>query len=177
MASLSLKGQVNAKKSTIKKVADDADTDTEDERHATPEPPHKNGKANAQLPTPSVSPTGPKKSPGKTRTRAEADIRTGRIIGNAFPLEDFKTNLERGDVVSKALTDMGAVIQEIVEESFSSQRYDEAVSCMKAMRDTALKVGDCRIVFGWPGLRSACRRTMSKYGTSAAYEDLMNDPS
>jgi ATP-dependent DNA helicase 2 subunit 2 len=66
----------------------------------------------------------------------------GRIIGNDHPLYDFKSNIARGDVVTKAVADLGQVIPEIVAESFSSQRFDEALECMKVMRDVALQV--CR---------------------------------
>lgn len=66
--------------------------------------------------------------------------RSNRIIGNLHPLYDFQQNISRGDVVSKAVADLGRVIPEIVEESFSAQRYDEALECMKVMRETCLKV-------------------------------------
>lgn len=149
LASLSLKGQakyasVGGKVTRAAKKTSDNSSDTEDEDDG-PVPPMRSTKPatkpRQQLPTPSKSPAAvAKASPPKSRTRAEADIRPGRIIGNAFPLDDFRSNLERGDVVSKALQDMGVVITEIVEESFSTQRYDEALSCMKEMRETALQV-------------------------------------
>ncbi|KAG8851859.1 ATP-dependent DNA helicase II subunit 2 [Tulasnella sp. 330] len=150
LASLSLKGQakhasVRGKATRDAKRLSDNGNDTEDDDDDGLVPPMGSTrpaqKPKPQLPTPSKSPAA-KKSPPKSRTRAEADIRPGRIIGNAFPLDDFKSNLERGDVVSKALQDMGDVITEIVEESFSTQRYDEALSCMKEMRNTALQEDD-----------------------------------
>jgi hypothetical protein len=42
--------------------------------------------------------------------------------------------------VSKAVEDMCAVIPEIVDASFSTQRYAEALDCMKELREVALKV-------------------------------------
>lgn len=66
--------------------------------------------------------------------------RDNRIIGNVHPLYDFEQNISRGDVVSKAVEDLGNVIIEIVEESFSSQRFQEALECMKIMRKTAVEV-------------------------------------
>lgn len=63
-----------------------------------------------------------------------------RIIGNVHPLYDFEQNISRGDVVSKAVEDLGNVIMEIVEGSFSSQRFQEALDCMKIMRKTAAEV-------------------------------------
>lgn len=66
--------------------------------------------------------------------------RDKRIIGNVHPLYDFEQNTARGDVVTKAVADMGKVIPEIVAESFSTQRFDEALDCMRIMRKTALEV-------------------------------------
>ncbi|KAG8984122.1 ATP-dependent DNA helicase II subunit 2 [Tulasnella sp. JGI-2019a] len=153
LASLSLKGDASHASAGEKvvrnsKQKDNRGSDTEDEDDDAGPPtrstkPRPMPQPKPQLPTPSKSPADAvKKSPPKSRTRVETDIRPGRIIGNAFPLDDFRNNLERGDVVSKALQDMGVVITEIVEESFSTQRYDEAISCMKEMRDTALKEDD-----------------------------------
>lgn len=103
----------------IKLVEDSMDTEDEDEEED-------------QYTSATAAPSFP--------TTVGAGAKPGRIIGNSHPLHDFKANLSRGDVVSKAVADMGAVIPEIVAESFSSQRFDEALDCMKAMRDTALKV-------------------------------------
>jgi ATP-dependent DNA helicase 2 subunit 2 len=64
----------------------------------------------------------------------------GRIIGSTFPLADFKKNLAQGDVVTKAVEDLGAVITEIVMRPFSSRRTAELLECLAAMRDTSLKV-------------------------------------
>ncbi|KIO24865.1 hypothetical protein M407DRAFT_211773 [Tulasnella calospora MUT 4182] len=142
MATLSLKSphvasqKLEAEKKKSKMELDDTDTEDEDERARTP--------GRSHLPTPDRSPAGP--TPKKTNlTRQERDVRPGRIIGNAFPLEDFKDNLKEGDVVSKALKDMSAVIPEIVDESFSTQRYDEAIQCMREMRKTALQEDDIDI--------------------------------
>lgn len=71
--------------------------------------------------------------------------RDNRIIGNTHPLYDFEQNISRGDVVSKAVEDLGNVIMEIVEESFSSQRFQEALDCMKIMRKTAAEVRGARV--------------------------------
>lgn len=66
--------------------------------------------------------------------------RHNRIIGNVHPLYDFKQNLARGDLVTKAVADLGEVISEIVDDSFSSQRFGEALECMKEMRRVAVEV-------------------------------------
>ena len=67
------------------------------------------------------------------------DAKPGRIIGNGHPIHDFKENIARGDLVTKAVQDMAKVIPEIVESSFSSQRFQEALECMRVMRDVALR--------------------------------------
>jgi len=66
---------------------------------------------------------------------------TGRIIGNTYPLADFQKNMAQGDVVSKAVEDLGVVITEIVMRPFSSRRTGEMLGCMKVFREVALKVG------------------------------------
>ncbi|KAG8876714.1 ATP-dependent DNA helicase II subunit 2 [Tulasnella sp. 332] len=149
LASLSLKGQANhvsvgwdMPRDTGQPSNNDSDIEEDNHGPVTPTRSIKPAqRPNQQLFTPSTSPAT-KNSPPKLRTRGEADIRPGRIIGNAFPLDDFKNNLERGDIVSKALQDMGAVIMEIVGESCSMRRYDEMLSCMKEMRSTALQEDD-----------------------------------
>jgi ATP-dependent DNA helicase 2 subunit 2 len=82
------------------------------------------------LPTPARS-MSPEFHPGRE---------PGRIIGSTFPLTDFKKNLAQGDVVTKAVEDLGVVITEIVMRPFSSRRTAELLECMVAMRDTSLKV-------------------------------------
>ncbi|KAF8330432.1 SPOC domain-like protein [Cantharellus anzutake] len=87
-----------------------------------------------------------------------------RIIGNAYPLRDFRENTARGDLVTKAVSDMGEVIPEIVESSFSSQRFEEALECMRAMRDMALKEDE---VDTWNGFirtfKKQCRSSNFKH--------------
>ncbi|KAF7319822.1 Ku domain-containing protein [Mycena kentingensis (nom. inval.)] len=62
----------------------------------------------------------------------------GRIIGTARPLADFKETLSRGDMVSKAVEDMCAVISELVVKPFASRRHAELMECMVALRHTCL---------------------------------------
>ena len=64
----------------------------------------------------------------------------GRIIGTTNPLRDLRKNLERGDVVSKAVEDMGYVIGEIVMKPFAGRRKDELLECLREMRNVALRV-------------------------------------
>lgn len=90
---------------------------------ATKKPP-----SNHPLPTParSMSP-----DPGRA---------PGRIIGAAFPLKDFRKNLKSGDLVTKAVEDLGEVIKEIVVKPFAMRRKAELLECMEALRETCLKV-------------------------------------
>ncbi|WWD15786.1 hypothetical protein CI109_100210 [Kwoniella shandongensis] len=63
----------------------------------------------------------------------------GRLVSNAAPLEDFHRLIdEEGDVFRKAIQDLGAVVKENVEVSFSKQAFPLAIECLKAMRETAL---------------------------------------
>ncbi|KAG8959142.1 ATP-dependent DNA helicase II subunit 2 [Tulasnella sp. 419] len=149
-------------KSKEKKMDLDGDlsaTDEEEQAPAAAKAKHRG----PPLPTPALSPPKGKGKKKESRPVKDKDIRPGRIIGNADPLEDFRENLSRGDVVSKALEDMGDVIMEIVAESFSSQRYDEAIECMKAMRQTALEEDDVEI---WNGFlqefKKKCRNRSFK---------------
>ena len=95
-----------------------------------------------------VSPDAP-----VTRARAESDgsdilpppdvpkvkPKRGRLISNEQPLQDFKALIEgEGDVFRKAIQDLGAVIKENVEASFSHQAFPLAIDCLKEMRETAL---------------------------------------
>lgn len=59
--------------------------------------------------------------------------------GNTYPLQDFKKNIKRGDVVSKAVEDMAAVVTEIVMKPFAGRREGEVVECMKALRKVCLE--------------------------------------
>ncbi|KAF8171709.1 SPOC like C-terminal domain-containing protein [Mycena galopus ATCC 62051] len=63
----------------------------------------------------------------------------GRIVGNTRPLDDFKANIARGDMVSKAVEDLGAVVTEIVMCPFANRRSAELMECMETLRDTCLK--------------------------------------
>ncbi|KZT68787.1 SPOC domain-like protein [Daedalea quercina L-15889] len=81
----------------------------------------------------------------------------GRIIGSTYPLEDFKANMARGDVVTKAVGDLGAVIKEIVLRPFASRRSEEMVQCMRELRQASLEEDE---IDAWNAflrdLRTAC---------------------
>lgn len=63
-----------------------------------------------------------------------------RIIGSKNPLKDFKKNLARGDLVSKAVEDLAFVIKDIAMGSSIRKRKAEMVECMTELRDTCLNV-------------------------------------
>ena len=83
------------------------------------------------LPTPAPEPEEPEEP-----DRGQAP---GRIIGSTYPLEDFRTNLARGDVVTKAVEDLCAVITEVVLRPFAARRTEEMVQCMGELRRACLE--------------------------------------
>ena len=106
-------------------LSDDSETEPEDDEQdliLNQKP------GTSKLPTPARSPTP---DPGRA---------PGRIIGSAYPLEDFKKNTATGDLVSKAVEDLGFVITDIITKPFSSKRTDEMIECMKEMRKVCLEV-------------------------------------
>jgi len=81
------------------------------------------------LPTPSPEPgivTDPQRPPG-------------RIIGLAKPLADFKDNISQGDVVSKAVEDLGWVVKEVVLRLFAGRRHAEMIECLNELREVCLQ--------------------------------------
>jgi ATP-dependent DNA helicase 2 subunit 2 len=79
------------------------------------------------------------KSEDDDSIEVDRGVAEGRIIGNTYPLEDFRANLKSGDVVSKAVEDMAAVIQEIASQPFASRRHDELLMCLKELREACLQ--------------------------------------
>ncbi|KIJ59827.1 hypothetical protein HYDPIDRAFT_118081 [Hydnomerulius pinastri MD-312] len=111
-------------------TSDDSETETEEEEEELLIPAKKpKGSVEPGLPTPTASPEpeiDPQRAPG-------------RIIGNTYPLRDFRQNLSQGDVVTKAVEDLGVVVREIVGRPFASRRKDEMVECLQALREVCLK--------------------------------------
>ena len=113
--------------------AEDSETEDDDEdlllnkKPNTSLPQPKNA---APLPTPARS-LSPQVYPGRA---------PDRIIGATYPLQDFKKNIAQGDVVSKAVEDLSAVITEIVLRPFASRRKSELLECMTMLRKTSLEV-------------------------------------
>ena len=79
----------------------------------------------------------------------------GRIIGFSYPLNDWKKNIQEGDVVSKAVEDMGYVIREIVSRPFADRRHEEMIECMREMRETCLREDE---IDEWNGCVGAAKR-------------------
>lgn len=108
-----------------------ATSDTEDESDTEQLSSKKHKNEHGALPTPARSVSSMDIDPGRA---------PGRIIGTTYPLQDFRKNISQGDVVSKAVEDLGVVIKEIVMKPFTSRRNDELLECMTTFRDVALKV-------------------------------------
>lgn len=62
-----------------------------------------------------------------------------RVIGRTNPLADFRANLERGDIVTKVVEDMSAVIQEVILAPFASRRSKEMIECLIELREVCLQ--------------------------------------
>jgi ATP-dependent DNA helicase 2 subunit 2 len=114
-----------AKRPIPKKGDDDSETEPESDVDLW----FPSSKKGAKLPTPSPEPgivSDPQRAPG-------------RIIGMAAPLADFKNNVSQGDVVSKAVEDLGWVVKEIVLRPFSGRRHVEMIECLTELRDVCLQ--------------------------------------
>lgn len=113
--------------------AEDSETEDDDEdllltkKPSTPLPQPRDA---APLPTPARS-LSPQIDPGRA---------PNRIIGTTYPLKDFKKNIAQGDVVTKAVEDLSAVLTEIVMRPFASRRKSELLECMTVLRKTSLEV-------------------------------------
>lgn len=71
--------------------------------------------------------------------KAKHKPKRGRMVSNESPLEDFNAAIEgEGDVFRKAIQDLGEVVKENVEKSFSHSAFPMAIECLQAMRKTAL---------------------------------------
>ena len=131
----SLTHVVEASSSSSKSKANVEDSETEDDdedlllnkKPSTPLPQFKNA---VPLPTPARS-LSPQVDPGRA---------PNRIVGTTYPLKDFNKNIAQGNVVTKAIEDLSAVIIEIVMRPFASRRKSELLECMTVLRKTALEV-------------------------------------
>jgi ATP-dependent DNA helicase 2 subunit 2 len=76
----------------------------------------------------------------------------GRIVGSIYPLDDFKVNLNSGDVVTKAVEDLAFIVQEIALQPFAERRHDELVECLKEMRNVCLREDEVDLWNEWASL-------------------------
>lgn len=130
-----------ARKETQKKKAADSGSETEEEPEEDEEllldaaPARKPDRDRAPLPTPARS-----MSPEGREDIFDRMVPPGRIVGMARPLEDFKKNISRGDVVTKAVEDLAFAIKDILLKPFAHRRTEEMVECMHELRKVALEV-------------------------------------
>ena len=73
----------------------------------------------------------------------------GRIVGFTHPLDDFKNNLVSGDVVTKAVEDLGFIVQEIALRPFAARRHDELLQCLREMRVACLREDEVDLWNEW----------------------------
>jgi len=131
-----------------KAPAEESETEDEEEeelllnKKSTPPP-----KKGVPLPTPARS-VSPRVDPGRAPRR---------IVGNTYPLKDFQKNISQGDVVTKAVEDLAAVIAEVLMKPFASRRTQEMLECMEVLRRTCLEV---RFFFGSLNSHGKCHQLM-----------------
>lgn len=102
---------------------------------------------NNPMPTPARSSSPPSRGQAAVNDEdIDPQVAHGRIIGFTHPLKDFKANIATGDLVTKAVEDLGVVIIEVILRPFANRRKDEMLECMKQMRDVALKEDE---IEGW----------------------------
>ncbi|KAJ4485400.1 SPOC domain-like protein [Lentinula aciculospora] len=96
-----------------------------------------------------------------------------RLIGRTNPLADFKANLEQGDVVTKVVEDMSAVIQEVILAPFASRRSKEMIECLTELREVCLQEDE---ITAWnsflPELKKKC--TDSSPGNKEFWSEVQN---
>jgi len=146
-ASQSQRNLGRASQTALKITGNDSGSETEEDVASDEEElllnksktPAKDKQQSKALPTPGRS-VSPQTDTGRV---------PGRIIGTMDPLADFKANLARGDVVSKAVEDMGWVIGEVVMKPFGGRRGGEALQWMRELRKVCLEVSTviwCRLL-------------------------------
>ncbi|KAI0063150.1 SPOC domain-like protein [Artomyces pyxidatus] len=139
---------------------DKKDDDSETEPESDEEEVLLNRKGHAP-PTPSPE---PELDPGRA---------PGRIVGTTAPLSDFKHNIERGDVVTKAVEDLGWAVKEIAMRPFASRRYSEVLACLRELREVCLHEDE---IDAWNSfiqeLKSSC---LEDPGNPAFWEEVRKE--
>ncbi|GBE78688.1 ATP-dependent DNA helicase II subunit 2 [Sparassis crispa] len=96
-------------------------------------------------------------TPARSETGFEAGLRPGRVVGSRHPLKDFHDNLARGDIVTKSVEDLAAVIKEITVRPSESHRMDELLECMQELRKVSCEEDEIDAWNGFlPDLRKLC---------------------
>ncbi|KAF9524665.1 ku80-like protein [Crepidotus variabilis] len=160
------------KNKAVAKDADDSETEDEDDEEmlldqkkpSTPAPEPRPGSSRnpggGPLPTPARS-MSPEVDPGRA---------PGRIVGNTYPLQDFQKNISQGDVVSKAVEDLGQVIIEVVLKPFAKRRHSEMLECMEIMRKTCLEEDE---IDAWNiFIRELREKCLAKPGNKTFWQEI-----
>ncbi|KAI0344219.1 SPOC domain-like protein [Trametopsis cervina] len=161
-ATTSPKSQRNAVKKSMSVSESDSETEPESDQDLLLD--KKDEKKDISEVEPPPSPTSQ-----AAPSSLDSDRLPGRIIGMAYPLEDFKTNIASGDLVTKAVEDLAFVIKTIVMKPYSSRRTPEMLQCMQELRKVATEEDE---IDAWNDflldLKSACLE--SKPGNSEFWE-------
>ncbi|PPQ66770.1 hypothetical protein CVT26_009756 [Gymnopilus dilepis] len=128
-------------KVTVNAEDSETESDDDDEELLLDKAPAKAAKP-PSTPAPKPNRHAPLPTPARSQS-PEEDIdpgrAPGRIIGSTYPLKDFRKNIAQGDVVSKAVEDLGAVVAEVVMKPFAKRREGEMVECLRVLRGTCLE--------------------------------------
>ncbi|KAH6917672.1 hypothetical protein BKA70DRAFT_1556132 [Coprinopsis sp. MPI-PUGE-AT-0042] len=112
-------------------------------------------------------PPAPSRSTSPPPTKRAKVAPSGDEDGDV-DMDDAPKNLRQGDVVTKVVEDMGAVIIEVVMKPFAKRRHEEMMVCMKEMRKVSLEEGGV----GAPGGISQYSERQAKeilYSSSCTY--------
>ncbi|KAI0307520.1 SPOC domain-like protein [Multifurca ochricompacta] len=143
-------------KPTIPRLTED-DSETESESDDDAWPP--SSSKGAKLPTPSPEPgmfADPQRAPG-------------RIIGMATPLADFKHNISQGDVISKAVEDLGWVVKEVVLRPFAERRHMEMIECLHELREVCLQEDE---IDAWNSILRELKECTKEAGNPAFWGEV-----
>lgn len=157
-------GSQRAPTTQLQTPAEDSETEDDDDDLLLLNKPPKNGSAKPRSEAQSSA------APDAENAGDDSGRASGRIIGSTRPLEDFEKNIARGDLVTKAVEDLGFVIQDVLTRPFASRRHKEMIECLVTLRDTALQVRQlCLVLMSSTHPHPhASRRTRLMRGTSAS---------
>lgn len=87
----------------------------------------------------------PRKNLPTPSPEADDRLEPGRIVGTTAPLKDFRKNISRGDMVSKAVEDLGWAVREIVMKPFAKRRFSEMMECLGELREVCLQEDEIEV--------------------------------